>query len=76
MKGRLTVVRFANILDQVRTRTRHNVQVQVHGSGRTGPQLRSRFNTLGEPEPEVRTRTLGVLLYHLTAAPIDLQSAI
>ena len=31
---RLAVVRFTNILDQVQTRTRPNVQVQVHGSWR------------------------------------------
>ena len=50
---RLAVVRFANILDQVRTQTRPNVQVRVHGSWQDRTSIGVQVQHLG------RTRTRG-----------------
>jgi hypothetical protein len=46
-KPRLAAVRFADLLDRVRTRTGPKVQVRVHVSGWTGPPSRVRVQHLG-----------------------------
>ena len=45
--NRLAAVRFADLLDRVRTRTGPKVRVRVHVSGWTGPPSRVRVQHLG-----------------------------